>query len=84
MPVTLEKVKKDMSHFPYDLQMYCYHKLNKRDDEAQTYLDAFNDMQDSIGQELSKVEVVDEKEKINNDLGDSDSDSDERLVKIKK
>jgi hypothetical protein len=62
MPVTLEKVKKDMSHFPYDLQMYCYHKLNNRDDEAQTYFDAYNDMQESIGKELSRVEEVDEED----------------------
>ncbi len=52
MPVTLEKIKKDLANFPYEIQMYCYHKMNNRDEEAQTYLDAYLDMQNKIVEEL--------------------------------
>jgi hypothetical protein len=50
--VTLEKVMKDMQGFPYELQMYCYHHLNGRIDEGQTYLDAYKEAQKNIGEEL--------------------------------
>lgn len=36
-PVTLEKVKKDIPFLPHDIQLYCYHKMNGRDDEAEQY-----------------------------------------------
>jgi hypothetical protein len=66
MPVTLEKVKRDMHQFPYELQMYCYHHLNGRIEEGDTYLATYRDMQDSIGKELTKhepkVEVLDGEE----------------------
>jgi beta-N-acetylglucosaminidase len=67
MPVTLEKVKKDMRDFPHELQMYCYHHMNNRIDEAQTYLDAYNDMQDSIKQELTTVEEIDDEDNTTSD-----------------
>lgn len=54
MPVTLEKIKKDLSNFPYELQMYCYHQMNNRLEEAQTYLDAYKAMQEAIVEELKE------------------------------
>ena len=55
MPYTLERIQKAMHYFPYELQMYCYHKLNQRPEVAQTYLDTYNDMQEAIGRELTKT-----------------------------
>lgn len=52
MPVTLEKLQRDMYNFPYELQMYCYHHLNGRLEEADTYLEAYKDMQNKIVEEL--------------------------------
>lgn len=54
---TLEKVMEDLENFEYELQMYCYHKLNGRDDEAQTYLDTYLEMMNGIKEELTSVEV---------------------------
>lgn len=53
---TIEKVMADMKDFDYELQMYCYHKLNGRDEEAQGYLDAYFEQQDLIKEELKPVE----------------------------
>lgn len=49
---SLEKVQKDLQHFDYELQMYCYHKLNGRDEEAQSYLDTYNSVQEALASEL--------------------------------
>lgn len=47
--VKLEKIQKDLEGFDYDIQMYMYHKLNGRDDEANTYLNAYvNDINDKM------------------------------------
>jgi hypothetical protein len=60
MPVTLEKIQKDLKDFPYDFQMYCYHEMNGRKDEAQSYLDAYLDMQKGMVDELKTVPKVEE------------------------
>jgi predicted translin family RNA/ssDNA-binding protein len=54
MPITLEKIQRDLEQFPYDLQMYCYHHMNNRFIEAQTYLDAYQTMQKNIVEELKQ------------------------------
>jgi len=58
---TLEKVQKDLENFPHEIIMYCYHKLNNRDEEAQGYLDAYLEEQNAIKTELMyKVEEIKE------------------------
>ena len=64
---SLEKVQKDLQYFDYELQMYCYHKLNGRDEEAQSYLDTYNSVQEALANELipeSQIEklIVEESE----------------------
>ena len=54
MPITLEKVQRDLYNFPYELQLYCYHHMNNRLEEAQTYLDAYRAMQEAIVAELKE------------------------------
>ena len=54
MPITLEKIQKDLANFPYELQIYCYHNMNNRTEEAKTYLDAYKTMQEAIVQELKE------------------------------
>ena len=54
MKPTLEKVQKDLANFCYEIQMYCYHHMNGRVAEAQTYLDAYLEMQDGLANELQK------------------------------
>lgn len=56
---TMEKIQRDMAHFDFEIQMYIYHKLNGRDGEAQSYLDAYFEQQDLMREELKPV---DEKE----------------------
>lgn len=52
MPVTLEKVMRDMEGHPYELQMYCYHVLNGRATEAITYMEAYQEDQIRIYKDL--------------------------------
>lgn len=52
---TLEKVMKVMEGFSYELQMYCYHKLNGRDDEALSYLEAYKEEQEAMRKELEVI-----------------------------
>ena len=49
---SLEKVMKDLENFQYELQLYCYHKLNGRDEEAQSYMDCYLEEQKQIKSEL--------------------------------
>ena len=49
---TLEKIMKDLDGFDYDVKMYIYHKLNGRDEEAQTYLNAYQSVVDDTIEEL--------------------------------
>ena len=72
---SLEKVQKDLQHFDYELQMYCYHKLNGRDEEAQSYLDSYNSVQEALASELipeSQIEkLMAEEESKSNDIEES-------------
>jgi len=72
---SLEKVQKDLQHFDYELQMYCYHKLNGRDEEAQSYLDTYNSVQEALASELipeSQIEkLMAEEESKSNDIEES-------------
>ena len=52
---TLEKIMKDLDGFDYDVKMYIYHKLNGRDEEAQTYLNAYQSVVDDTIEELLPV-----------------------------
>lgn len=70
-PVTLEKIQKDLEYFDHDLQMFLYHKLNGRDSEAESYLNAYKYEQNAIKKELilkQTEEIIetldDKKEKI--------------------
>ena len=80
MKPTLEKVQKDLANFCYEIQMYCYHHMNGRIEEAQTYLDAYFEMQDGLANELQKggnshIEQLD---------SDLDSDEERPVKKSKK
>ncbi len=57
---TLEKVKKDMDGMPYELIMFCYHKLNDRDEEAQTYLESYKEEQILMKTELMNPQIIEE------------------------
>ena len=45
MTKTLDQVTRDLKDFPYELQLYCYHKMNGRLDEAESYLNAYKEAQ---------------------------------------
>lgn len=49
---SLEKVMKDLDGFSHEIIMYVYHKLNGRDEEAQTYLDTHKEEQEQMKKEL--------------------------------
>jgi hypothetical protein len=53
MTITLEKIIKDLGSIEHELIMFCYHKMNNRDDEAQSYLDAYADASNSMIAEMS-------------------------------
>lgn len=50
---SLEKVMKDLEGFSHEIIMYVYHKLNGRDEEAQTYLDTYQEEQQQMKEELA-------------------------------
>ena len=66
-PVTIEKIQKDLEYFDYELQMFLYHKLNGRDNEAESYLNAYKHEQKAIKNELvlkqteEIIETIDDK-----------------------
>ena len=39
--VKFENIMRDLQGFDHDIKMYVYHKINNRDEEAQTYLNAY-------------------------------------------
>lgn len=49
---TLEKVMTDLHNFPHEIQMYVYHKLSGRDQEAETYLETYKTEQKQMKSEL--------------------------------
>ena len=54
---SLERVMKDLQGLDYELQMFCYHKLNGRDAEAQSYLDTYNFQREQTLQELTQTQT---------------------------
>jgi len=49
--VKLEKIVKDLQGFDHEVIMYIYHKLNGREDEADSYLNSYiNDVNDIISE----------------------------------
>ena len=62
---TLEKIQKDLEAFPYDIQMYMYHELNGRKEEALSYLNAVNYEQHRLLCELEAQKIEDSNEKEN-------------------
>ena len=54
---SLERVMKDLQGLDYELQMFCYHKLNGRDTEAQSYLDTYNFQREQTLQELTQTQT---------------------------
>jgi hypothetical protein len=53
---SIEKVFKDLEGFQYETKMYVYHKLNGREDEAQSYLNTYKFEQEQIMKELEPIE----------------------------
>ncbi len=80
---SLEKVQKDLQHFDYELQMYCYHKLNGRDEEAQSYLDTYNSVQEALASELipeSQIEKLRAEEEIESNEKQESIEEEETLI----
>lgn len=63
---SLERVFRDLEGFSFETKMYVYHKLNGRDDEAESYLSTYQYEQKQMKEELEplipKVEYINEKE----------------------
>lgn len=63
---SIERVFRDLEGFGYETKMYVYHKLNGRDDEAESYLNTYKQEQKQMLQELQpqetplKVEYIDD------------------------
>jgi len=54
---TFEKVDQEIGNlFSYELKMYCYHKLNGRDAEAETYLETYKQEQANLKKEFDKAQ----------------------------
>lgn len=58
MPVTLDKLRKQGVDrmFGEELLMYVYHKMNNREAEAETYLQAYYDEQEKLKKEYDEGE----------------------------
>ncbi len=53
----MERVEREMGTlFPYEMKMFVYHKMNGRDAEAQTYLDAYYEEQDRLKKEYDEAD----------------------------
>ena len=59
---SLERVFRDLEGFSYETKMFVYHKLNGRDEEAETYLNTYKQEQKKMKEELDKVEYIDDEE----------------------
>lgn len=57
MPIhpTLKEVRRKMVGFDESLILYTYHKLNGREEEAETYLREFNYEQELLAENLRKL-----------------------------
>lgn len=93
MVVTLVKVKKDLMHFPHEMQMYCYHHMNGRVELANTYLEAYKDEQQRMVSELTTIpeepepeteapEIVEDIDET--DIMNLDDEDDVIIIKTKK
>lgn len=51
---TLKEVQKKMQGFPESLIFYTYHKLNGRDQEAESYLNEWHDEQEELYNSFNK------------------------------
>ena len=49
---SIERVFRDLEGFGYETKMYVYHKLNGRDEEAETYLNTYKQEQKQMMEEL--------------------------------
>ena len=73
--VKLEKVMKDLVGFDYEVKMYIYHSLNGREEEAQSYLNAYTGDVTNVLNELKQASNEDLKsipEPTNKDVKCSD------------
>ena len=53
----MERIEREMGNlFPHEMKMYVYHKMNGREAEAQTYLDAYYEEQDRLKKEYDEAE----------------------------
>ena len=53
----MERIEREMGNlFPHEMKLFVYHKMNGRDAEAQTYLDAYYDEQDRLKKEYDEAE----------------------------
>lgn len=57
---TLKEVQKKMQGFPESLVYYTYHKLNGREEEAQSYLNEWNEEQEELANLFSKRNELNE------------------------
>lgn len=57
MPITMERLEKEMGNrFGYEMKLYVYHKMNGRDAEAETYLNAYYDQQEKLKADYDNAE----------------------------
>lgn len=49
---SIERVFRDLEGFGYETKMYVYHKLNGRDEEAESYLNTYKQEQKQMMEEL--------------------------------
>ena len=52
---TLNQVRKKLQGFDESLIMYTYHKMNGREQEAESYLQEFYEQQEELNQNLRKL-----------------------------
>lgn len=52
---TLKEVQRKMKGFDESLILYTYHKLNGREEEAETYLREWNDEQELLNEHFRKI-----------------------------
>jgi hypothetical protein len=53
---TLKEVQRKMKGFDESLILYTYHKLNGREQEAETYLREWEEEQELLGQTFKKIQ----------------------------
>jgi hypothetical protein len=76
--VKLEKVMRDLDGFDYEVKMYIYHSLNGREEEAQSYLNAYTGDVQNILNELKPVTNEEFKSIPESTIQDNSEEVDER------